>query len=134
MAKCSQLTDLQLSTETAYSIETAYCFTSLLHMYNDLLLAVDKWKEAVLVIHDYSAAFDTINHEVFINRLAERYGITDCALRWFSIHFQNRTKNISVDDLVSQPHIPLEDVPQTTRIGYWTLIFYNVYCSVRRCH
>ena len=57
------------------SIETEF-----LRVYNDILLSVDKGKEAVLIILD-SAAFDTINHDVFFTRLADRYGIAGPALR-----------------------------------------------------
>ena len=90
---------MQSAYRSGHSIETA-----LLRVYNDLLMAVDKGKEAVLVLLDYSAAFDTINHEVFLNRLAERYGITGCVLRWFTSYFQNRSQYISVNNTLSKPH------------------------------
>ena len=51
--------------------------TALLRVYNDLLLAVDRGEEAVLVLLDYSAAFDTINHNLLFGRLINRYGISD---------------------------------------------------------
>ena len=58
---------MQSAYRPGHSIETA-----LLRVYNDMLLAVDKGKEVVLILLDYSAAFDTINHGVFLTRLAER--------------------------------------------------------------
>ena len=51
-------------------------------MYNDLLLAVDQGDEAVLILLDYSAAFDTISHNVFLDRLRNRYGVSGTALNW----------------------------------------------------
>ena len=51
-----------------------------MRVYNDLLLAVDQGNEAVLILLDYSAAFDTISHKVFLNRLRQRYGIMGTAL------------------------------------------------------
>ena len=43
--------------------------TALLKVLNYLLLAVDKGHEAALLLLDYSAAFDTINHVILLNRL-----------------------------------------------------------------
>ena len=53
---------MQSAYRSCHSIETA-----LLRVYNDLLLAVDQGNEAVLILLDYSAAFDTISHNVFRN-------------------------------------------------------------------
>ena len=40
--------------------------TILVKVFNDLLLAVDKGDEAVLLLLDYSAAFDTLDHTVLL--------------------------------------------------------------------
>ena len=61
---------MQSAYQQGHSIDTA-----LLRVYNDMLLAVDKGKEVVLILFDYSAAFDIINHDVLLTRLAERCGI-----------------------------------------------------------
>ena len=55
---------MQSAYRPCYSTETA-----LLRAYIDLLLAVDKSDEAVLILFDYSAVFDTINHNIFPNIL-----------------------------------------------------------------
>ena len=75
---------------------------------------VDKGKEVVLILLDYSAAFDTINHDVFLTRLAERYGITGSVLTWFSTYFHNR----SVDPLSFTMYTaPLEDIIHAHGLG-----------------
>ena len=83
------LNNLYGKTQSAYrschSIETA-----LLRVYNDLLLAVDQGNEAVLILLDYSAAFDTISHTVFLDRLFHRYGVNGTTLNWFKTYFMNR--------------------------------------------
>ena len=55
--------NIQSAYRSGHSIKAA-----LLRVYNDLLLAVDKGKEAVLVLLDCSAAYDTTNHEIFLNQ------------------------------------------------------------------
>ena len=103
-------------------MQSAYrpCFsteTALLRVYNDLLLAVDIGNEAVLILLDYSAAFDTINHDILLDRLVNRYGISDSALNWFKSYFTNRSQSIVINNSVSKPHTPLEGVPQGSVIG-----------------
>ena len=43
--------------------------TALLKVYNDILIALDKGQEVILVLLDYSAAFDTIDHETMNSTL-----------------------------------------------------------------
>ena len=54
--------------------------TALLRIQNDLLLAIDKRKLSALVLLDLSAAFDTIDHGILLERLSSSFGITGSAL------------------------------------------------------
>ena len=58
--------------------------TALLRVYNDLL-AVDDGDAVVLVLLDFSAAFDTIDHRILLRRLESRFGIRGKALEWLEI-------------------------------------------------
>ncbi len=57
--------------------------TALVKITNDLLLASDKGCISLLVLLDLSAAFDTIDHDILIDRLQNYKGIQEQALRWF---------------------------------------------------
>ena len=48
--------------------------TTLLRVFNDILVAIDNHRDVVLVLLDLSAAFDTIEHSVLHSRLEHRYG------------------------------------------------------------
>ena len=72
-----------------HSVETA-----MLRIFNDLLLAVDKGQEAVIVLLDYSSAFDTISHDIFLSRLASEYGFSGSALKWFESYFTSRSQAV----------------------------------------
>ena len=76
------------------------------------MLAVDQGNEAVLIHLDYSAAFDTISHKVFLNRLRKTY-------------FTNRSQCIVTNDSLSKPCIPLAGVPQGSVIGPLSFILYT---------
>ena len=59
--------------------------TALVKITNDLLLASDQGCISFLVLLDLSAAFDTIDHDILIDRLQNYTGIQGRALRWFTI-------------------------------------------------
>ncbi len=61
-----------------YSTETA-----LVKITNDLLLALDQDCISLLVLLDLSAVFDTIDHDILIDRLQNYTDIQGQALRWF---------------------------------------------------
>ena len=48
--------------------------TALLHVYNNILRAVDEQK---------AVAFDTVDHNIMLSRLSKRLGAGGVALRWF---------------------------------------------------
>ena len=54
--------------------------TTLLAVQNDLLMAIDQEKAAVLVLLDLSAAFDTIDHNIVLRRMNTKYGVRGVAL------------------------------------------------------
>ena len=57
--------------------------TALLHVLNDLLVASDCGKVSVLTLLDLSDAFDTIDHNIFLDRFQNYFGISGSALNWF---------------------------------------------------
>ena len=48
-----------------------------------LLDAVDRDDTAILVLVDLSAAFDTVDHGILLERLRVTFGVDDTALAWF---------------------------------------------------
>ena len=50
----------------------------------------------MLFLLDMSAAFDTIDHDVLVNRLYNDYGIGGCVLNWFNYYLRDRTSKVFV--------------------------------------
>ena len=50
---------------------------------NDIMFSLNSNKVVFVVLLDLSAAFDAIDHRIFIVRLSERIGVRGTALNWF---------------------------------------------------
>ena len=70
---------LQSSYKRHHSTETA-----LLKVKNDLLCSLDNNKAVLMVLLDMSAAFDTVDHDILLDRLESKFGIKHMVKSWFS--------------------------------------------------
>ncbi|XP_072044960.1 uncharacterized protein [Amphiura filiformis] len=121
-AVCSQLHEHLTSNNLYAPHQSAYrpnCSTetALLRLQNDLLCALDSRKDAVLVLLDLSAAFDTVDHGILLSRMQSRHGITGTALQWFESYNTDRVQSIAVGSQVSQSHKLIYGVPQGSVVG-----------------
>jgi hypothetical protein len=91
--------------------------TALIKIVNDMLSAIDAKKCVLLVLLDLSAAFDTVNHDLLIQRLEEDSGITDVALAWMRSYLTGRTQSVVIDGTPSAPHTMAGGLPQGSNIG-----------------
>ena len=83
-----QLSDYLRDNDLEESFQSAYkrfhsTETALLRVQNDILCEIDNQKCVVLVLLDMSSAFDTVDHELLLKRMAKRYGMKGNALKWF---------------------------------------------------
>jgi hypothetical protein len=91
--------------------------TALLRITTDLLKATDDGLVSALVLLDLSAAFDTIDHQLLVDRLSSTFGIHDTALSWFQNYLQDRSQTVTTDSLSSQPVHVRFGVPQGSVLG-----------------
>ena len=91
--------------------------TALLKIYNDLLISADKKKVSILVLLDLSAAFDTLDHSVLLDRLNVSFGLSGTVLEWFRSYLVGRTQSVIINDVTSEPRTLLYGVPQGSVLG-----------------
>ena len=111
-----ELHDLNSKHQSAYrkhhSTETA-----LLKVKNDLLNAVDNKLVAFVVLLDLSSAFDTVDHEILLNRLTDEFGIAGSVKSWFASYLSGRTSRCRVAGELSSSKPLIYGVPQGSVVG-----------------
>ena len=90
----------------------------------DILHALDNGDVAVFTLLDLSAAFDTIDHAILLQRLETSYGIGGCVLRWFTSYFSGRTQHVRRGKSVSDIIVVLCRVPQGSVLGPTLFLLY----------
>ena len=70
--------------------------TALLSVTNDILNSMGRGNVTALTLVDLSAAFDTIDHKLLLDRLEEWFGIRGDALRWVGSYLSDRCQLISI--------------------------------------
>ena len=92
---------LQSAYKQTHSTETA-----IPKIQNYLLMAIDKYGGAVLILLDLSAVFDTIDHTILLQRLHE-FGIRDAALDWFRSYLDQRRQSVVINGMAHYHHIEI---------------------------
>ena len=80
---------------------------------------------SVLTLLALSAAFDTIDHDLLLNRLRDVFGIRDTALAFFWSYLNGRKQIVSVLGRKSEPSSLLYSVPLGSVLGPILFILYT---------
>ena len=99
--------------------------TALVKITNDLLLAADDKKISILALLDLSAAFDTLNHCIMLNRL-KSFGFDHTVLDWFSSYLSDRSQCVKINDIFSNDVILPFGVPQGSVLGPLLYTIYTI--------
>ena len=111
---------LQSAYRPANSTETA-----MLRITNDLLLAADDGQVGCLVLVDLSAAFDTIDHRILLQKLSLRLHLSKSAVHWFASYLEDRYQKVVIGDETFSNFKLQYGVPQGSVLGPLLLTLYT---------
>ena len=99
--------------------------TAVLKVYNDIILALDSGFIAVLLLLDFSSAFDCVDHSILLKVLELQFGITASALLWIANFLTNRSHSVRLGTNTSKYFNILFGVPQGSILGPLLFILYT---------
>jgi hypothetical protein len=104
--------DHQSAYRMGHSTETA-----LLKVVNDAVMAACDKRATVLLSLDISAAFDTIDFNILLDRVSTDFGISGRAYSWLSSFITGRSQYVAVGKAKSAVFTNLSGVPQGSVLG-----------------
>lgn len=91
--------------------------TAMLKVFDDIGIIIDNGRPVVLVLLDYSKAFDTISHRILCNKLQSNFGFSTQATRLMQSYLLGRTQTVFNNGIYSK-YIPIHSgVPQGSILG-----------------
>ena len=100
--------------------------TVLLKVKTDFLNIIDDKGVVCLVLLDLSAAFDTITHDILLNRLKHHFGVTGKVLDWIRSYLMQQEQSVVIGDEKSPPITLKQGVPQESVLGP---VLFSLYMS-----
>ena len=99
------------------------CEQALLSAQNSILDNLNKKQITLLLLIDFSKAFDMVDHDILLRKLSH-YGIRGIALKWFESYLKNREQYTHVNNVNSKTGKLAHGVPQGSILGPLLFIIY----------
>ncbi len=91
--------------------------TTLIRITNNLLIVCDSGYIGILILPNFSAAFDTVSHTVLLTCLSDYLGLTYTTLSWFKSNLSHWEQFETHGDCCSPSDTLNQGVPQGSVLG-----------------
>ena len=119
LSNTSLMPPLQSAYRAGHSTETA-----LVKVISDVIDAADEQKVTLLGLLDMSAAFDTVDFNILLERLSTTYGIRGQVLAWLKSFLSDRSQIVSFFGQCSSTTKLICGVPQGSVLGPLLFVLY----------
>ena len=107
---------------------------ALIHLTDKIREQLDSGNFACGIFVDLQKAFDTVDHDILIQKL-NHYGIRGVANNWFSSYLQNQSQYVSINSFNSKLEHIYCGVLQGSILGPLLFLIYinDLNCAIRYC-
>ena len=93
------------------------CTTQLLPFSHDILLGLNLCELIDVVYFDFAKAFDSVNHDMILNKLKYQFGIDGLMLKIIKEYLKGRKQRVVINGTLSSPLALKSGVPQGSILG-----------------
>ena len=93
------------------------CTTNLLNLIDDIACNLYNDTGTDIIYFDFAKAFDTVNHDLLLNKLKNKFNIDGRMLKFLTNYLKNRTQRVGMENELSEPQNVLSGVPQGSILG-----------------
>ena len=99
----------------------------MIYLVNKIHQSLDNGDYVLSLYLDFTKAFDTVNHEILLQKL-EHYGARGVALSWYKSYLSGRTQYVDYKEIRSNTCL-MCGVPHGSQLGLLLLLHYTNYLS-----